>query len=68
MTDLFIYFLQDCEDFDMSIEEQTMYEFLKMASPVKKSEATVTVTGVRLNSMNIFFWCNKQKNMWKYLH
>lgn len=35
----------DYEDFDMNVEDNLLYEFLKMAPPKKTSEAVVTITG-----------------------
>lgn len=35
----------DYEDFEINVEDNLLYEFLKMAPPKKTSEATVTVTG-----------------------
>ncbi|VDI30838.1 Hypothetical predicted protein [Mytilus galloprovincialis] len=35
----------DYEDFDLNVEDNLLYEFLKMAPQKKTSEASVTVTG-----------------------
>lgn len=45
--------LQDFEAFSEAIEDNALYEFLKLAPPKEVSQASVTVTGVRYKYVTI---------------